>query len=458
MSLRSRLILGYSLLLLVVFLIFGTGLYLILRYNLIQQIDGALEESSGFVLRPDAILYIEKIRLISIPALPFPSSDAYAQFWDINGTLQAASPNLEDVTEPLDARNMAVTHEEFSDNMIRGVNLRVFSKPIILAGGQIGVLQVATPRTVVDRALEILLLVLLTGGIVSVGASSLLGNWIAQNALRPIETVTRSALQITRADDLSRRIPLEVPPTSETGRLVLAFNETLERLEKLFTAQSRFLADVSHELRTPLTAIRGNVDLLRKTGADAESLRAVESETDRMIRLVGDLLVLSRAEAGNLPLASDPVEMDTLLLEVLQQTRVLSQGEVQMEIGHLEQVVIPGDRDRLKQLLLNLVTNALQYTPQGGCVVLSLRTVGEWLHLTVSDNGQGIPPQDLPHIFDRFYRVEPSRNRNSPGGFGLGLSIARWIAIGHGGRIEAASELGKGTTVSVWLPLTKPAS
>jgi signal transduction histidine kinase len=262
-------------------------------------------------------------------------------------------------------------------------------------------------------------------------------------------------VHITHADDLSRRIPLKVPATSEVGRLIMAFNETLERLEKLFTAQSRFLADISHELRTPLTTIRGNVDLLRKTGADPESLDAVQSETDRMIRLVGDLLLLSRAEAGNLPLAHDPVEMDTLLLEVFQQARVLAQDRVEVTIGFLEQVSVPGDRDRLKQLLLNLVTNAIQYSPAGGRIVLSLRTVDQWLHLTVADNGPGIPPQDLPHIFDRFYRVEASRSRNPLGGSGLGLSIARWIAIGHEGRIEVVSELGKGTTFSVWLPLTK---
>jgi signal transduction histidine kinase len=444
--------------LLAVFLVFGTGLYFILRYNLTQQIDGALQASANFVLKPDSILYIEKIRLISLPALPFPSSNAYAQIWDLDGVLQAASPNLQDVTEPLDGRTMAVHREEYSDNTIRGIHLRVFSKPILMLGDEIGVLQVGTPLTVVDQALEILLAILLSGGAVAVSTSILLGNWIAKGALLPIETVTNSALQITRADDLSRRIPLEVPPTSETGRLVLAFNETLERLEKLFTAQSRFLADVSHELRTPLTAIRGNLDILRKTGADAESLDAVQSETERMIRLVGDLLVLSRAEAGNLPLAHDPVEMDTLLLEVLQQARLLAQDKMEVDVGHLEQVVIPGDRDRLKQLLLNLVTNALQFTPAGGCVVLSLRTVDEWLHLTVSDNGSGIAPQDLPHIFDRFYRVEPSRSRSMLGGSGLGLSIARWIAISHGGRIEVASELGKGTTISVWLPLSPPAS
>jgi two-component system OmpR family sensor kinase len=173
---------------------------------------------------------------------------------------------------------------------------------------------------------------------------------------------------------------------------------------------------------------------------------------DRMIRLVGDLLVLSRAEAGNLPLAQSPIEMDTLLVEVLEQAHILAQGKVEVVIGNLEQAVYPGDRDRLKQLLLNLVANAVQYTQAGGRVVLSLRQVEDCLHITVSDNGPGIPAADLPHIFDRFYRVDKSRSRGGPGGSGLGLSIAQWIAHSHGGRIEVASEPGKGTTFSVWLP------
>jgi signal transduction histidine kinase len=190
-------------------------------------------------------------------------------------------------------------------------------------------------------------------------------------------------------------------------------------------------------------------------GPDAESLDAVQSEVDRMIRLVGDLLLLSRAEAGNLPLSKDPVEIDTLLLEVLQQAVVLAQGKVEIRIGNLEQTVVIGDRDRLKQLLLNLVVNALQYTQAGGRVVLSLRVVEDCIHITISDNGPGIPPEELPHIFDRFYRVEKSRSRSALGGSGLGLSIAQWIAQSHDGRIEVASEPGKGTTFSVWLPLRK---
>jgi two-component system, OmpR family, sensor kinase len=455
MSLRARLILGYSTVLITVLMLFGISIYFVLQYTLTQQIDQALGESADSLRNSIAIQSVKDLQLLILAPLPFSSSNAYVQVWDAYGNLLVSSPNLQGVTEPLASRALPTLQPEFTDNRIRGVHLRVITKPILIGSVYAGQLEVGTPLTVVDRAQYILLLVLLIGSASAVLLSILLGNGIVRSALRPIDAVTTTALQITLADDLSRRIPLEVPAGSEVGKLIQAFNETLERLEKLFTAQSRFLADVSHELRTPLTSIRGNVDLIRRMGPDSESLDAVQSEVDRMIRLVGDLLLLSRAEAGTLPLSKSPVEIDTLLLEVFQQAIVLTQGKVQVSIGNLEQAVVIGDRDRLKQLLLNLVVNALQYTQSGGRVLLSLRVVDDFVHITISDNGPGIPPEELPHIFDRFYRVEKSRSRSALGGSGLGLSIAQWIAQSHDGRIEVASEPGKGTTFSVWLPVKK---
>jgi signal transduction histidine kinase len=189
-------------------------------------------------------------------------------------------------------------------------------------------------------------------------------------------------------------------------------------------------------------------------GADLTSLDAIQTEAERMSRLVGDLLLLAQAESGNLPWVSQPVELDTLLLEVFREAQVLSTG-VQVAIGEIDQAQVMGDRDRLKQLILNLVSNALKYTPEGGRVTLGLgRASGNWARLTVSDTGVGIPPDELPHIFERFYRVDKARSR-AMGGAGLGLSIAQRIAQMHGGRIEAASDgqAEHGATFCVWLPL-----
>jgi signal transduction histidine kinase len=252
---------------------------------------------------------------------------------------------------------------------------------------------------------------------------------------------------------LDKRIS-QVGPQDEVGRLAKTFNIMLDRLEELFRAQQRFIADISHELRTPLTTIRGNVDLMRRMKSeDDESLNAIQAESDRMTRMVGDLLLLAQADAGQ-TIRRERVELDTLLLEVYRQMRLMAEG-IQLSIGEEDQAIVMGDADRLKQLLLNLVDNACKYTPKGGQVVLGLRCAEGWAQLSVADTGLGIPAQDLPHIFERFYRVDKARSRVA-GGTGLGLSIVQWIAQAHGGKIDVQSEPGQGTTFTVHLPLAAP--
>ena len=335
----------------------------------------------------------------------------------------------------------------------------VLTVPIVVEGSRrlVGTLQLATNLNVVESTQQVLLIVLVIGIILSTTTAGLAA-WIAtKQALTPLEAVTQTALQITRADDLSRRIPYQGPENDEVGQLIRAFNQTLSRLENLFNSQRRFLADVGHELRTPLTVIKGNMDLMRRMSEiDDESMASIESEVDRLTRLVGDLLLLAQAESGKLPLARRLVELDTVLLEVLQQMRVLAKDRLQMRLGEIDQVLVCGDQDRLKQVLVNLIGNAIKYTPQDGEVLVGLGKVENRARLTVSDTGPGIPPEDLPHIFERFYRGEKSRTRAREGkGFGLGLSIAYWIVRNHGGQIEVAPRQPKGTTFCVWLPLAQ---
>ncbi|MGD0573818.1 MAG: ATP-binding protein [Anaerolineales bacterium] len=453
MSLRARLTLGYSAVLAGVLLVFSAALYLLLTYGLVYQLDQTLAQSAETILRTSRVTTQRNLRIITLPSLAFAAPNVYIQVWSSNRELIASSGNVSSLSEPLDSADLGIQQQRYSEVRIASAHLRVFTVPITLAGAEAGFLQVGTPLTTVDRIRTSLLLMLVLGDTLGIVVAAALGSLIAGRALRPLDTVTETALQITRADDLSRRLALEAPAGSEVGRLILAFNETLERLEDLFYSQRRFLADVSHELRTPLTAIRGNVDLIRRMGADEESLEAIQTEAERLMRLVGDLLLLAQAETGNLPMAHDPVDVDTVLLEVFQQGRVLAQDHLTLTMGDWDQAEVVGDRDRLKQLFLNLVANAVQYTPSGGRVTLSLRLVGEWTHISVTDTGPGIPAEEIPHLFERFYRIDRSRARKPRTGAGLGLSIAYWIAHNHGGRIEVASELGKGTTFSVWLPL-----
>jgi signal transduction histidine kinase len=315
-------------------------------------------------------------------------------------------------------------------------------------------MQLAGSLDTVDQALERLLLVMLGGGLLAIAGAALAGWLTAGAALRPLGKVTDTAMQIWRADDLSRRIDMTGAPQDEIGSLVIVFNEALERLENLFEGQRRFLADVSHELRTPLTTIRGNIDLLRRMGeADDESLEAATAEVDRMTRMVRELLLLAQAESGNLPLAKVRVDLKDLLAEALHQAEGLSQGRVDILAKDMDAAFVAADRDRIKQVLLNLIANALEHTPEGGSVSLRLERVDGWARIAVSDTGKGISREELAHVFERFYRADRARKRSESGGAGLGLSIAYWIARSHNGRLEAESEEGVGSTFSLWLPL-----
>jgi signal transduction histidine kinase len=332
--------------------------------------------------------------------------------------------------------------------------LRVLTVPLLVRGTIVAVLQVGTSLAVVDTTRGDMISIM--GGVALVAIIlAAVGSWVVLGrALSPLESITETVDQINRADDLSRRIPYQAQTNDEIGDLVESFNQTLERLESLFTSQQRFLADVSHELRTPLTVIKGNVDLMRRMKEiDEESLTSIDQEAGRLTRLVGGLLLLAQAESGKLTLNLRPVELDTLLTEVFQESRILAGTKVRVHLNEIDQVQVSGDRDRLKQVLLNLVANAIQYTPLDGDVFLSLAIMGNQARIIVRDTGPGIPAEDLPHIFERFYRAEKSRTRSKVSGFGLGLAIAHWIVEHHGGKIEVDSKEARGTTFAIWLPL-----
>mgnify|MGYP005836188485 CR=1 FL=1 len=454
MPLRIRLTLLYTAILGAILLIFGATVYGLVSIVLINQVDEALVRSFNEIFQNLRVDAVGNLNVLTLPNADL-SRDIYVQVWSPNGHLQFS--NIPRLSRPLDSRGLQPPEPIFRHVRLEGIHLRVLSVPLKVSERSVGVLQLATSLEVVDTAQSVLVTILTVGSLASMGIAGLVGWLSLRQALAPLEAVTETALLITRADDLSRRIPYHGPPNDEIGQLIEAFNQTLGRLENLFNTQRRFLADVGHELRTPLTVIKGNLDLMRRMGcSDEESLEAVESEVNRLTRLVGDLLLLAQAESGELPLDKRIVELDTLLLEVLQQMRVLAGQRVKLQLEEIDQVLVCGDRDRLKQVLVNLIDNAIHYTPAGGKVSIALGKVERQAWLTVSDTGPGIPEEDLPHIFERFYRGEKSRQRSRDGkGFGLGLSIAYWIVNKHEGKIEVNSKIGQGTTFRVWLPLAQ---
>ncbi len=455
MSLRIRLTLLYTTIVGGILLLFGLAVYYSVSLTVIHQLEDTLK------LRAETVYMNTRIddsgRLnVSLPQLDLPE-DIFVQVWGKDDSLISASQNIRILNSPLDVSGMLSPIPVFRDVNRGGARLRVLTVPLVAGNRQEGILQVGIRMDVVNATQDTLLEVLLVGTVLAIIAAGLAAWFSSLEALQSLDNVTKAALQITSADDLSRRIPYSGSPNDEVGQLVAAFNLTLSRLENLFTTQRRFLADVGHELRTPLTVIKGNVGLMRKIkDFDEESLVTIEDEVDRLTRMVGDLLLLAQAESGKIPLANELVELDTLLLEVLNQMQVLTRDRLKLSLGDIDQVLVCGDRDRLKQVAVNLIGNAINYTPRGGEIIVGLGKVNDKAQFTVTDNGPGIPPDDLPHIFERFYRGEKSRTRQKDGkGYGLGLSIAYWIIRNHGGRIEVNSAVGQGTTFCVWLPLAE---
>jgi two-component system OmpR family sensor kinase len=469
MNLRTRLTLWYTMLITVTLAVFGGVVWFLLLFSLKNQIDAVLIGTAGQVIKNAAAVMISPGGQLHFffPLSPFETGDVFLQLYDNNGSFFEASSNLKNVNIPLD---VSALHEKsnqtlIQDSAIGQYHLRVLTTPIFSGERVIGYLQVGSRLSQLEAAQAMLLVVLVVGIMAAVILSYLLGLLTVRRALRPLKAVTQTASQITETNDLSRRIPQQfLTQKDEIGEFGRTINATLERLEQLFRSQQQFLSDISHELRTPLTTIRGNVDLMRRMGlGDPESLDAIQSETERLSRLAGDLLTLAQAESGELPLVLQVVELDTILLSVYRDARILAGTKVSVKLGEEDQAIVQGDPDRLKQILLNLITNAIKYTPYGGSITLGLRCIDGWARLTVADTGQGIPSIDLPFIFDRFYRVDKSRTRMpgeaaKVGGTGLGLAIVKWLVEAHHGRIDVVSQLGQGSVFTVWLPLAQRAT
>jgi two-component system, OmpR family, sensor kinase len=440
-----------------ILLVISAAVIIVITALLFNTIDNRLEAAQSIIFDKNKLTVNDlgkvEIKLKSTDI----SSDVFVQVRGLDGELQGSFGVPENVADkPFDPDALHTESPIYTSSNNPDGHHRVLTIPLQQRNYIIAVLQVASSLQVVDTARQNLTDVLSIILVVAVLFSGIVVWYTLGQTLQPLEAITETVEQINRADDLSRRIPYLGSENDEIGNLVGSFNQTLERLEALFTSQQRLLADVSHELRTPLTVIKGNADLMRRMKRfDEESLMSIDQEAGRLTRLVGGLLLLAQAESGKLALNMKRVELDLLVTEVFQEMSILAGSKVHVRLNEIDQAYVNGDRDRLKQVFINLVANAIQYTPQGGDVFLSLQTIGEQARVICRDTGPGIPAEDLPHIFERFYRAEKSRTRRETTGFGLGLSIANWIVERHGGRIEVNSQDGKGTTFAIWLPLYK---
>jgi two-component system, OmpR family, sensor kinase len=466
-SIRGRLTIWYAgFLILILIVLTSTSQWIVAR-ALIADIDNDVTKRAEVVVQvansnrdtplPEALRdTVDRLTIDEPGSVPL-----FIQIDTTRGQILARSRNLGGGQIPLDQVTI--------DKVLAGdtvwsqlgvgkelVEARIMTKVLVVNGVAVGIVQLAESLGAVNALTGYLRLVMFAEGGVAAVLAGIIGYRFVRGGLAPINEVIRLAKEI-EAHDLRRRLHLPHSPT-EVQNLVETFNGMLERLNAAFDSQRRFVADASHELRTPLTAMRGNIDVLLMdeslTQDQRQSLQQLSGESARLSRLVSNLLLLARSDAIEPPvLKRRQVDLDILMLEIYRQTRFIGDG-VHIRLGHEDQISVLGDADELKQLFLNLADNAIKYTPKGGDVSLSLFREDGWAKVSVTDTGLGIPAEDLPHIFERFYRVDKSRSRDK-GGTGLGLAIADWIAARHGGKITVESALGQGSTFTVWLPAEK---
>jgi heavy metal sensor kinase len=333
--------------------------------------------------------------------------------------------------------------------------VRILTHPVIEGGRVISLVQVGMSLESMINTRQRFLLIMaavLPIGLLLAGG----GGWLlARRALKPVDRITAAAQSIS-GEHLKERLQ-ETGMDDELDRLAKTLNDMLARLEGAFVQVRQFSADASHELQTPLTILKGELEVALRSSRSPEEYRQVLTsgleEIDRIIRLVEGLLLLSRADAGVLRMDHQTVPLEDLLKEVYDHIKVLADKQsIELSLGPLSPVTVQGDYEHLRRLIMNLVDNAIKYTPSKGRVDLSCVAEDDWARITVSDTGVGLSPEDQERVFQRFYRVEPARSKEGEG-TGLGLCIARSIAEAHGGRIEVVSLPGQGATFTVFLPI-----
>jgi two-component system OmpR family sensor kinase len=467
MPLRLRLTLWYGSALALILVIFSVVLYAITARNLRDGVDQSLEETATAAVRSleergFLPLINEEELLTQFPELT--RIDKFFQIFTPSGTITIRSPNIKQHEFPLSRTALEAT---FNGQMIfesakypNEPPLRVISVPINYRGRLLYIVQVGASMESIEDILHRFLILLIVAIPIAL-AASLAGGWfLAGRALRPVDDITLAAQRIA-AGDLSQRLTMSAAP-DEIGRLAATFNDMIGRLDTSFRQIRQFTSDASHELRTPLTVMKGETELVLRRPRTLEDYQSVlESnleEIDRMTRIVDELLFLSRADMGEVKTECVPVALQSLVEDIHRQATLLGQDRnIAVVLGTVMPAVVQGDELRLRELLLNLVENAVKYSHPGGKVEIALVTDSRHASLSVTDQGIGIAPEDQARIFDRFYRTDLARSHTKKG-TGLGLAICAWIAEAHGGRIDVKSDIGHGSVFTVTLPLAAQAA
>ncbi len=461
MTIRIRMTLWYGLVLGAVIVVFGTSVYLLMAHQLRARLDAGLsQELTGLMEEVEEAM--NHTRLQERLRRRFSAHELYDyQVTSPDGTVIFKSERLKAETLPsppvpssfkrLDFESVPLGFKDLTLGHLGRVRV---SSELVPGPDSTVVIQAVTSLASDDHELSELLLILFLAGPLSLGAALGGGYLLAKKALAPVEHMARVAEEIT-AKHLGIR--LEVPtPTDELGQLATTLNDMIARLERSFEEIRRFTADAAHELRTPLAVLRSEAEVALRMPRDSEEYRRVIEtmleEVLRLSRLAEQLLSLCREDAGLVPRVREPVQLDEVFRNVGDHMRAVAEERgLSLDAGDITPCEVLGDEEQLRRFLFNLVDNAIKFTPKGS---VSLR--GELrenqVRLIVSDTGIGISAEHLPHVFERFYRVDPARGQEVEG-TGLGLAIGRSIAEAHGGELQIESTLGAGTHVSLTLPV-----
>jgi len=404
------------------------------------------------------------------PTIVFDANDAdqaafvaeatqYYQIYDSSdGKLLARSQGMEPLGLHLTAAEVRAYLDDPRPYDIQTAygRFRISNSTIAPASGGHYLVQIAASLDDMDGALARDLDLMFWYGVPTLIVALLSIAWMAHKALMPLSTLATEASQIT-IGTLDTRLSNR-GTGDQLDALAASFNETLARLEDAIGQMQQFSSALAHELRTPLTALRGEIEMaLLQPRTDREWRASAASqieEIDKLTRLVNQLLTLARAEAGEIPLARQTVDLSGLAATVTDQLEPVAQaGDLTLQCVVREPVSVSGDGGWLERVLLNVLDNAIKYTPAGGSVTVSVSREHDQARIDVRDTGAGVAPEALPHIFERFYRGDPARSSTHQEGAGLGLSLAKWIVDRHSGRIDVESEAGRGSTFTIRIPI-----
>ncbi|MFA4836636.1 MAG: ATP-binding protein [Dehalococcoidia bacterium] len=461
MPIRWRLTLWFSLILSVILILSGVFLHTFLERHLKSEIDDNLKMHSALVHgtlhsgeNPEPLDY--NVIHSSLPPInEFASPGIYIQVIDSDGNVVVKSDNLGAQELPVDPelveRGFSGTVDIATVSAGKGTHVRIMVSPLFLQNKTL-LLEVSQSLKQVDATMSYVRWALILSVLAALALSGISGVILARRALSPVEKITRTAKTIEESADLTRRVGYS-GPMDEIGKLATTFDHMIEHLDLVFKSQDEFVSNASHDLRSPLTVLKGNLDLLKLNLGEEErkeSLEAMRRTVDRMTSIVNDLLLLAEVDSGHVE-EQEIVSLKGLLQDALKHGQQLAKNH-RVAIGREEDLSVKGNAYRLGQMLTNLVDNAIRYTPDGGTITLSAYRKDEWACLEVTDTGIGIAPEHLPHLFDRFYRVDRARAK-STGGTGLGLAIVKGIAERYAGKVTVSSEPGKGSTFTVWFKL-----